>query len=502
MSAIEELSDAPSPPEMFLRAWLQALKLGAGALSTSIAPNQSLGDELNLALKNDQGDVAAQECAQILQAAWPNGSSMDARRRRAGLLLAVMRVIDDAMAGIHPRSRLLPSSFAPPTPTNWILEVSEKRTIEGFFAESDSHYLIPRGPFSRNARGTFQEAGFSLPDQFAYLACGVKRLTHDAGIATVHIQVVDQSIARGVPARPGREGRERITFVPLADDERDLIATVRTEDGTTVLEVEKADHFAPIEPFTRAARERCDSDLLIAPELTIGEEDISLFSDALADGPSPRLTVTGSGLVSCGEGEPPFNQALVMNALGSVLWRHSKIWSYGMNQETYERLDLAGLPSGPQLMENISTGSSVTIADIDGLGRCIVVICQDVMLPPMAELLRSWQPDWVIVPVLDSGTDLTRWSTRRAAELSGESQARFLIASSLTMVHWLKAKPPAPAEAMMGVGLGPRNITKADTKLDHPRLGTEVSCEAHDRRHGTIEWRGSLGWKTFSSNFS
>lgn len=499
MIGLDELRAAADPPAQFLIAWTGAMELGASHLSLSIPADHSLAGALAAALGEDDGANAVAKCCEVLEGAWTDGTSTESRRRRAGLLLGLMRAIDDAMAQVHPRSRLLPPGFAPPAPPEWVKQTGEHRSARGYYAKTDTHYLIPRGPFGRNAREPFHEAGFSLPDQFAYLGCGPKQLAHDAGAAKIEIRVVAQGSASGVPVRPKRAGRERVTFMPLAEANTDLTATISEIDGVRVIDVEKGSTFSPLTAFMRAARDNSDNDILIGPELAIDAGDLLTFADALADGPSPRLIVAGSGLMPCSTDAPPLNEAVVMNGLGAELWRHRKVWPYGMGQDTYERLDIKGLPKTGQLMERISAGDVITVADVDALGRCVVLICQDIMMSLMADLLRTWQPDWVIVPILDSGTDLERWPSRRAAELSGESQARFLIVSSLTMVHWLKDKSAVPEEAKMGAAIGPRKIAVGNDDL--ARQGKDVACESPDRRHGTVEWRGHRGWKTFTAGF-
>ncbi|BBK30843.1 hypothetical protein EDC65_1722 [Stella humosa] len=494
MTTLDDLRSSAEPAQLFLIAWSVAIRLSGNALSMAKACPDDVKFAVADALTQHNGADAVIKCCAALRKIWPEGAAVGIRQRQAGLLLQLMREIDIAMAHVHPRSRLLPPYFTRPAAPAWVREAGERRTAYGVYAQTDTHFLVPRGPFARNARGRFHEGGFSLPDQFGYLGCGVRRLDHDSGTATVHIHVIDQGIARGVPPRKRSEGAERVTFVPLAEASTDLVPRLRELDGTAVIDITQGGSFHPLASFTRAVRDAADSDMLLAPELTIVASDLDGFAHALASGPSPRLVVAGSGLMPARDHEPPVNEAVMLNALGATLWRHRKVWAYGMNKPTFERLDLGDLPDTQQLMENITCGDTFTIADVDGLGRCLVLICQDLMIASLPALLHSWQPDWVFVPILDTGTGIDRWSTHRAITLSFESQGHFLVCSSLTMVHWLKDKSAAPGKEIMAVAIGPGRTAAADKGSHAPLARAEVACESSVMRHGTVEWHGLRGW--------
>lgn len=67
------------------------------------------------------------------------------------------------------------------------------------------------------------------------------------------------------------------------------------------------------------------------------------------------------------------------------------------------------------LMEEIAGSSTVTIVDMDGFGRCIVLICRDFQCQHVVdELTARYQPDWVLTPVLDPGVAVPGWAHQRA----------------------------------------------------------------------------------------
>src|SRR5690606_10636683 len=110
------------------------------------------------------------------------------------------------------------------------------------------------------------------------------------------------------------------------------------------------------------------------------------------------------------------------------------------------------------LMEDIAGHSRLSVVDLDGFGRCVVLICQDVQAHPVVEdIIGRYQPDWVLTPVLDPGVKIPGWAHQRAIELSKRAQARIMVGSSLTLSHHLKSAGTEPA---IGLAVGPAEPTK------------------------------------------
>ena len=74
--------------------------------------------------------------------------------------------------------------------------------------------------------------------------------------------------------------------------------------------------------------------------------------------------------------------------------------------------------------EHNASGSCIQVVDIDSIGRCVILICQDVVNAMAEDLLRCLQPDWVFVPILDRGFAVRSWFVDRARSLSTVSKAR------------------------------------------------------------------------------
>jgi hypothetical protein len=493
---LEGWREAADPAAWFLNAWcwLNSSEVRGEDRAAAIAAGSEVLGALDKALRHDAALEAVAELSDVMRSAWTDGVDANSRRRRAGLVLGALKAVDASLGVVHPRVGLLPPVLGGPAPQTWVRDLGERRVVQGYFVHDKESALIARGPFARNSRAHLETSTFILADQFAWCAVVPRSLNGDRGKVLIEVRVINQDCARGVPRRSDHAGSETISLAPLAETADDLVPKVTVDDGTYYLDVTKGPKFAPEMKFVAVVRECADSDILLLPELTVDRKDVESFADILTNqNPGPRLVVAGSGLTPAAGRDLPWNAAVVLNASGTVLWEHQKVAAYGMLPETFRGLDIPGADKAPQLMERIAWSDRIVVADLDGLGRCIVLICQDLMMDIVADLVRKYEPDWVFVPILDSGTNFHRWPFRRASDLSAESAARYVVVSSLTMRKWMKTHHPGD---QIGVAIGPRIVNMNDSASDEAARSIEIECEASDRRHGTIRWRYGTGWKT------
>lgn len=497
MSQPQDWKGAKDPAELFLLIWRYVSKMSRDRLSGEVELPVMLAASVRGALLKDDAAEAVVSLCDALQAHWDPSTQFMARRLRASIALVAMRGIDDSLLAIHPRS--IVSGMGPTTLPSWLNDVRELRTLGGTYAADANLILIARGPFARSPKLALEEATFSLVDQFA----AVKVIDHtsfkeDGRTINVTVKVVDQSTDLGVGNRHDRAASEVVTFVPLAENGSDLVPIVTPDGNVSFLDVVKGVGYEPADILLRAVQECADSDIIVAPELTVGKGDVEKVAAGLSamSGDRPRMLVSGSELAQSSsvpkddESGYPYNEASVINGHGARLWQHRKISAYGMLKSTSDNLNICGGDPPPQLMERITWSDSITVADVDGLGRCIVLICQDLMMGLVNQLLQEFRPDWVIVPILDSGTSIGRWPSKRAADLSSMSEARFVIVSSLTMKHWQMKKYPGEE---MGVAVGPKYTNRGDPQ-EPTGVMAQVTPESTHRRHGSIRWRSRTGW--------
>lgn len=494
MTTPAEWRGAADPAHLFLLLWHYVAAMRRERLMHNIQPSAAVARAFKAALAHEAGTVAVGSMCDALEQAWRPGDRYIARRERAGLALAAMQAIDLELLAIHPRSTL-PTGMRRPA---WLEDCHENRLLTGAFAAAQALSLIARGPLLRSPRQPYEEASFVLVDHF----CAVKvvdmtSFVEDGRNLEVAVTVIDQSADRGVPGRRGRRGREWISFVPLAEASDDLIAEICSDGDQLVIDVRKGRGFAPAVLLAGACQACANSDIVLAPELTVDPSDVAAVGDALSRmrGDRPRLVVAGSGLTTERDGPSglPHNESSILNGNGAILWRHRKLMAYAMLDETSKDLELPGFEGGAALLERIAWSDQMTIADVEGLGRCIVLICQDLKMGVVKSLLEEFRPDWLLVPILDSGTSLSRWPARRARELAGIGETRFAVVSSLTMKCWMKTQYPG---TQMGVAVGPTTINRVDANEDLAGTQTEVAPEAAQRRFATVRWRSASGWTT------
>lgn len=485
------------PAELFLMLWRYVNASPRERLANAASASVSIIQALPSLLARSKGTAAVDGVCNLLARNWPSSQNFLDLRTCAGLALALMQAIDTQLLALHPRSVCLATR---PTTPSWLDDVRERRTMTGVFARDETLSLIARGPLLRAPRVPLEEATFVLGDQFAALkVVDLSKFEEDGRTLELQIRVIDQCIDLGVPGRHDRRGNEVVSFVPLAEKDDDLVAEITRDNDSTFIDIRKGSTFKPAPLMINACSSCSDSDIIIAPELTVDSHDIKEISSFLTgmSGNRPRLVVAGSGLsdVRSAESDLPYNEATILNANGATLWLHRKVSAYGMLPETAEGLSLQGTEGATQLMERIAWSDTVTIADIEGLGRCLVLICQDLMMASIPELLDVFRPDWVLVPILDSGTSLTRWPARRARELASAAEARFVIVSSLTMKAWCISDYPGEE---IGVAIGPKHINRGNCEDDISARETQVTPETASRRFGTIQWRTKDGWSTYS----
>ncbi|HCB74792.1 MAG TPA: hypothetical protein DEP91_01225 [Sphingomonas bacterium] len=496
MTSPNDWRKAQDPADLFLLLSSYVTSLSGATVAAAASLPTDVTDFFTLALHAEGGSAAVDEMCAVLQKHWPREDNWKAQRVRAALALSAMRAIDVAMLAIHPRSLIGTGGFS--SLPEWLENSRERRTLDGVYAQAANQALIARGPFARAPRSPTEESTFVLTNQFAALKIVDMSVFRESGRElTVKLKVIDQGADLGVPPRRDRAGSEVISFVPLAEAGDDLLARISTDDATTYIDIEKGTGFDPVGRLVNAIGDCADSDIIVAPELTVTSSDVSAIAAALSAMQSarPRLVVAGSGLAAQdSESGLPYNQATIFNANGAALWYHRKIAAYAMRDNTSKDLNLPGAAGAPELMERIAWSNAITIADVDGLGRCLVLICQDLVMQVVRNLLDEFRPDWVLIPIMDSGTSLNRWPARHARDLAAFSESRFVIVSSLAMKHWLKTSYPGE---QMGVAIGPAYVNNGDAGADVAARQIEVGPESPGRRHATVRWRSVFGWASY-----
>jgi hypothetical protein len=401
-----------------------------------------------------------------------------------GRIMCVLRAIDSFFEIIHPRTLAKPILLSRIPLNHWLREVDFDRVKKGAYSSTAPYNLIPRGPLYRSPRDDFATSAYSLNDQFSFLSVVRAELCIDDRPIHISTLVKNRSLGQGAGLSPSSNGSEKVAFIPVAQIDEHLEINCTDNNGQSYVDFKLHNNVDAASVIDSVLNEVVYADIVISAELMVSEDAADRLVSMIADRPGrSRILVAGSGNTRETKGGFPWNEARVISGDGVELWRQRKIWQAGLDASRTKDLNLVPGLNG-QLMECNYAGGEVVVADIEGLGRCIVLICQDIHSTPLApELLRQYQPDWVFVPILDWGAGVERWAHQKIFDLSCHSNARFLIASSLSLVEKLK-KDNQPC----GLAIGPR----ASTAEDQGRECEPAYVGHSPHGYGMVEWR--TGW--------
>ena len=434
------------PASLFLRYYEEASQWTADQRSTATPVDLSFEDVARGCLSNDSGANAATQLAALV-----SGKACDNLAYR-GRVLAAMQAIDDAFLVIHPRSVIAPATGVIPA---WLRAMRLNRRSHGYYEKSATQYVIARGPLLRTPRDRHASSGDLLSDYFTALAVAPAVLEHDGRRIRVQVRVFDFDPFRGVPLGSA-VGAETIGYLPLAGKRSDIVVTPHPRPGRSFAAYGPAPGFDAGAAALAGLRALGAADIAIMPELALGEAHVDALAAALATetAPVPRLIVAGSySTTATNDEDRRWNECRVLNANGVELWRQRKLWQAGIGPATARNYGLPDYGPGSLIYENNASGEELVVADIDGMGRCVVLICQDceaAILTPT--LIMAYQPDWAFTPIFDCSIDPGRWLHARTFGLSQLSQTRWLAVTNMAF---------RSRGAKMGIAVGPKDVPGA-----------------------------------------
>lgn len=472
------------PAEHFLQLWIEAEAWSSSERVAAISPRPEFLKELDDCLNR-------RSAADVMRGLWVlclTGAPGSAEYR--GQILSIMRTIDETFLAIHPRARTVPGHLDKRHLTPWLKDFRDQRQMTGFYATFKGRLLVPRGPLARPPRESWAAGAEALADSFTALSATSLAHHHERRPLGIELRVIGSAAAQGVPAS-ATPGKERIAGLPIMQKAEDLHIREWMVDPQRYAAFSPATTCDPAERLLTALERACRnpaeaSDIAIAPEFSQTAASITTLARELPKRNIPfRLLVAGSGATSTEHEGLPWNEACVFNRAGAVLWRQRKIWPAGIDQRRAKAWRLQDPGSG-RIVEANASGHTVVIADLDGLGRCLTLICQDVLMQPVvAELIREYQPDWVFVPVLDEGADVGRWGHQQVFALSAASRARYLIVSSTA----LAARAGRTDRVPCLLAVGPRDGAGNEESRQY-----NAQAADGDTAYARVHWH-SEGWQ-------
>ncbi|WP_338847583.1 hypothetical protein V8J88_02490 [Massilia sp. W12] len=423
-------------------------------------------DRLQLQLKN----ANSAQALEMLDKTWQGIQALPDAQARDKALWEVLLELDAQFAAIHPRYAMTKAGRSRSSLAPWLKEMKQQRENHGFYAESQAHRLIARGPLLKNSRLQEHACAVDSAACFAHLSLAERVYTFQKRkIATQQCCYgMNDSGVFDISPQPV------LCLMPLARQAGDLVQTPGAIGEMPSMDYRLAPHLHAAELIWQGLQEGLRShaklDLAMAPELLVSAAHAQDLQNKLSAAPAPlRLLVAGSG-----HSETPnaqglhWNETRVLNHRGKVLWRQRKIW----------------LAASDGHYEHNAGGDAITIADLDGFGRCLVLICQDCKLEFLTSLIADWQPDWLFIPILDREANTGRWAHQQAFNLSEVSAARIVVLSSLAL--GTEAPPSAKDCALL-------QCPKNPTPPDQARARTTVKLPNDAAQAATFIWN-SASW--------
>lgn len=349
-----------------------------------------------------------------------------------GVILDAMSIVDLAFLRIHPRSVVLsPKAGIAVRIPDWLLEYRRSRFETGSYAKDDRRYLIPRGPLCRTNRADYDCSGESLLDRFSALSVVPSTLTINGTSFGVVVEALSPGLDTGVSAVVD-QGKEKIAAIPIGVDKNHLQFEVSQRYSSYFARYSATAQVDVAQNVINALHEcKGEIDIAVASEFFVSEEDADSIGQRFYElEHAPSVFVAGSGNTLEQSSGQSWNESRIFNSLGFELWRQRKLWPSGIDLASAQAYGMTSVTAGPVKEDNAS-GEKVTVMDLDGVGRCVVLICQDLQAHTLAEdLIVYYQPDWVFVPILDTNAGPGRWGHQRSFALSNKSQAKFIIVTS------------------------------------------------------------------------
>lgn len=475
-----------TPARLFLGLWADAVTWSGPERAGARAVAPAFLAQAREALEMDDGVAAYGRLLELLGTNVADGAGF------RGQSIAIMRAIDEAFYRIHPRAvHAAPSSGLRRTAPGWLRTARDTRLLTGAYGEDRGARLLPRGPLLRGQRHPTQTSADSLADRFAALGVAAADLRHAGRPIQVGLRVVSASASRGVAPGAG-SGAEVVGFVPIAEQAADVVMAERSTGDQAWVDFRPCPGLDPTQRLIDVLAAE-PVDVALAPEFMVSEDEADRLATALLAHPlAPRLLVAGSGATRARDGDQPWNEARAVNANGAEIWRQRKLWPAGLDGPRAARLGLTPPADGKLVFEDTAAGDRLEVVDAEGLGRCVILICQDLEAADLTlQLMADYQPDWVFVPILDTGVGVDRWMHRRAVELSGVSQARFLVVSSTSL-----AAKAGYGDCACALAVGPRAPGVGDPVEDVPRAVQFAQAGAETPGLAIIRWRNGRWLQT------
>lgn len=393
----------------------------------------------------------------------------------------VMRAIDRAFRYVLPETAYAFPVSPGPMPGVLLRRMRDTWLCDGCLAHVDAGYVALLGPLTGSMRADAPEARNG--DLFEHQFVNLTLVPPLAGGRTFKFRTLAPS--EFTVSSPGRDA---IGLAPIAQDHHDLAFKTEKRGRSCYLDAFPSDGELIARRTTAVVKGLLaeGATLVALPELVLDKGAIDNVLSAIRKGPHDggRVLVLGTGLLAGSETATTrlsFNEAVVSDGRGRVLIRQRKLNHYSMS---VERMRECGIEPGGELphIENSASGSELCVCDIPGIGRLMVLICEDFAQErPGRHAAQTLSPDWIVTPVLDVAISPGRWMHQKSFSLGTVS--KIVVSGSTTMsVRRAKCEELGRLDQDSGVAMlfdaGSRGAGRIVT----------AGCMTGDDRSAVIEW--------------
>lgn len=176
-------------------------------------------------------------------------------------------------------------------------------------------------------------------------------------------------------------------------------------------------------------------DIVVLPELVSSERLRTAVRVWMRRHRRPGLVLAGTEAVDVGA-RTPANRAFMLGRLGDLLWTQDKIHRYTLQRAGVVGLNLTAALGEHALDEEcFSSARTVKVRDVPAIGRCIILICQDLFqAEPGRAVALAAGADLVFAPIMDVPAEIAPWAMRSALDLATDPRATTVIANSYALV--------------------------------------------------------------------
>lgn len=157
--------------------------------------------------------------------------------------------------------------------------------------------------------------------------------------------------------------------------------------------------------------------------------------------PSLRLALVGVIGGPRVAGGPHRNYIAAISANGEILFTQDKLTHWNLDARAQSRFGLDDRGYPVPLRENTTPGTNILVAEFDGLGRIMALICADMSHNMPGDWIADHIGlDWLYAPIMDGSTCWLQgpvpWIVRRALRTCARAGTTVMVANSMVMTRW------------------------------------------------------------------